>query len=177
MNQIINCPHCGQPNNVRNIERYLGKMVRIPCGNTVCRKPFEHRFEIPEEENLTVVNRNDTFGKEAILILVESEFHPKKIFLLKEGEEEFGRRSAKNNAQIISEDKSISRRHFKINGIRQTRTGKLKFTLEDIESTNRVCLNGITLNHLIKPFLMHNDKISIGNSEMIFQYTDIKIQE
>jgi len=172
MNQEITCPYCGQQNNIRNVENYLGKKIRIPCGNKQCARKFEHHFEIIDEENVTEVTRKKEYGKEAVLILLENTFHTTTTFHLKEGVEEFGRKSGTNNRQIVTEDTSISRNHFKVTGVRQKRTGNMKFILEDLGSTNKISLNGIIINNSIKPILTNNDLIKVGKSEMIFQYIE-----
>ena len=57
-------------------------------------------------------------------------------------------------------------------GVRQKRTGNMKFILEDLGSTNKISLNGIIINNSIKPILTNNDLIKVGKSEMIFQYIE-----
>lgn len=176
MNKTIICPYCSQKNEILNAELYGGKKVRIPCGNRNCTQKFDHYFEIRLSDEITEITQKNVYGREATLTLLENEYHKEMIFKLNPGEEIFGRNSniGITAGQINSVDKTISRKHFKITGIKERRTENVRFIIEDLQSINSLFINGLEIKSIIKAILQHNDEIGIGNSRIIFKYTDIE---
>lgn len=161
------CPKCKKTTLIKHDVRYAGKTINFTCSNTLCGNKISHHVE-----DITTIIGKEIYYKEAELIIPESKHHKKAIFLLREGLQSVGRKSSIKYAdyQFETNDMLISRKHFILNGIKEKKSENIRFSIEDNGSKNKVWVNGKELTTGRKLILQNGDRITIGESTILFVY-------
>ena len=165
MNRNIICQSCGKTNQVNNIEKYVGKKVRLTCLNTACNKPIiiDLTEEIIENDQTVLIKPKVNLSSTATLVHVSAD-GIKKYITLSNTENIIGRPSAALNSAtiVIENDPYLSRKQFNI------QCNGSEYIISVYKSKNQTYLNEKAVKEGDALFLKNGDKIVAGKSAFIF---------
>ncbi|KXK19307.1 MAG: FHA domain-containing protein [Saprospiraceae bacterium] len=163
----LKCPFCDERIILANIEKYVGKQIRVKCVNKSCQQYFVTR--VPDSSDKTIVFPAGSVKTRAKLTVLASKFAPFKEYYLGEGNYIVGRYSIDSiaNIAILTTDKLVSRQHCEITG-RQNADGGIDFTIKDAGSKNFIYINNRQLESDEEIYLNEKDIIRLGRIELQF---------
>jgi len=167
---IIKCPYCLTPNPIENPDQYAGKKIRFRCIKQICNQYINHSFEA--ENDITIISNTIKSAGIGQITLLKDEINKPYTFLLKEGSQTIGRKSANGKAsiQIESNDVTMSRLHCEITGIKRTKGEEITYILKDLDSKNKININGKVITADQEIHLQSGDHIQLGQSLLVFEY-------
>jgi pSer/pThr/pTyr-binding forkhead associated (FHA) protein len=171
MYRNIICQSCGKISQISNIQKYLGKKVRLNCLNTACNKEIILDLTNDVQDDTTFVVKNiQNYKTSGTLSHTDEEGKTREYVLIKD-DNVVGRKSESTSNDIgIKDDPYISRRQFIIKTkVDAKHPDRCDFTIADCESKNKTYLNGKELKSGEEIFLIHNDVIKAGKSTFIFK--------
>jgi|JI6StandDraft_1071083.scaffolds.fasta_scaffold50484_3 pSer/pThr/pTyr-binding forkhead associated (FHA) protein len=165
----LKCPFCDKKTILSNVSAYSGKTVRISCTNTACNQLFEVKIP-PAEEKTTLFRKNEN-SLFAELSVIRGHLSESQKFEIGSGVHIIGRYSqpAQATVQIRSKDMLISRRHCEIKGVLDLEGKSMNFIIRDLESKNKVYVNGNLLENKEAIYLSDKDIIKLGMTEIRFE--------
>lgn len=153
-----------------------GKLIPFHCPSCA----HESSVRLPNNQSregvTNVIEKNLKKLVGINLKVKNNEYHKAiDINLKKAGEFLVGRKSVSQpcDVEIQTSDRTISRRHFKLN-ISKTASQSLEVFLQDNNSTNGLYLNEEKLNQTDQVFLYNGDVIKCGKSEIEFNFEEEK---
>jgi pSer/pThr/pTyr-binding forkhead associated (FHA) protein len=172
MYRNVTCPGCNKINQITNVNKYIGKKVRLICLNTACGR--EIILDLTEEDSDTtiVVHRNSNGNGKAELIQI-SDDNKNKVYPLIREESVVGRVSKNEPADIIIEhDPYVSRKHFCIkrqNNSQINGNGHNEYLIYGLNAKNTTKVNDFELKEGEKVYLKDGDVIIAGTTRLVFQ--------
>lgn len=167
----IDCPKCEKKTSLKNALDYEGKTIRFSCKNESCGEQIVHTVHVPKPDSTLIVESENGLGGAARLLVASSEFNQEVALILVEGRQRIGRKSPNKKIElsITSTDISMSRAHCLIIGYK-TKSSHILYTIQDLESRNKIFINSTLVNSLEEHYLSPGDIIKLGNTEMRFEY-------
>lgn len=168
---IIKCKYCNHESKLNIPKNIEGKLIRFKCQNKSCSQLIEAR--VPSEilpEKSTIVSKSIQGKVEyAILEVVPNQFTGYEKYKLGIGKTTIGRQSNTQKADISLKtlDTDMSRVHCSIRSFKDP-LGTVSFVLADEGSKNGVYLNEKRLDDEDEIYLVDNDIIKLGNTNLVF---------
>jgi hypothetical protein len=169
MNKNVPCPKCGKINQILNVNKYMGKKVRLVCLNTACNQ--EIILDLTQEDSDTTVivhqiNRHQ--GSAELIQMVENKMV--KAYPLFKEECIVGRRSQTDPPDIvIQHDPYLSRKQF---GIKKQKLAQgeqmYEYMIFGCNAKNKTRINNSYLEAGEKYFLKDGDVIEAGTTTLVF---------
>jgi len=171
MYKNVICQFCGKVNQISNVQKYLGKKVRMNCLNTACGKEMILDLTNDVHEDITFVVKNVQNHKTSGKLIHKDEKGKTVEYVLLKDDNVIGRHSHSSSNDIgIKNDPYISRRQFIIRAkVDRNQIDVCDFTIEDCESKNKTYLNGKELRVGEEIFLVNDDIIKAGNTSFVFK--------
>lgn len=165
----LKCPYCSKKTILTNVPAYAGKTVRITCTNPICNQMFEAK--IPEGEEKTTIFRRPKNTLLAKLLVLSGNLTEDQKFVIGDGVHTIGRQSqpAQATIQLKTKDRLVSRRHCEIKGVPDADGDNINFIIRDLESKNKVYVNGNILENREAIYLNDKDIIKLGVTEIRFE--------
>ena len=173
----IKCPKCGVVLDVKNSKNETIKQITCPSCSSSLQVKFELQEEPIEAHTYYAPKASDNIG--ATILATASKTHKSAYlfyngieFSLEIGENIIGRKGNTSNAtvQIPTDDRFMSRQHCRINVISLS-DGTLKVTLRDYQNKNMTSVNGMVISQGDEIRLSNDDKITMGNTTIIFKFS------
>lgn len=172
----IKCPKCGVVLDVKNSMNETVKQITCPSCGAVLQVKFEpqeepieaHTYYAPKASNdnsgATILAAAQKSHKSAILVYNGIEYP------LETGENIVGRKgnTSKATIQIPTDDRFMSRQHCRIS-VTFLSDGSLKVTLCDYQNKNMTSVNGQTINQGDEIRLSDGNKITMGQTTVVFK--------
>lgn len=167
----ISCNHCGNKSSIPIKKSQFGQTITERCnycGEAIPEIRVPNMLILTEEEHktakLTFVEVKETKQSCLKLIIEESEYNYKQIFIIGKDMVILGRKGVTSNAdiQIDTNDLSMSREHVRIE---KKQNGK--YSIVDNFSSNGTFLNRRRLSDNEEIFIKNNCRINIGATEII----------
>lgn len=141
-------------------------------------KPGENKFKCPKCHSIITLNNGATIipgpipqseSKPGCIVVEENSLTLSQKLQLEAGINIIGRKSTDQKANLVidTEDKTISRAHFKIEVAKVH--GRLIHYISDNNSTNKTWLNGKALDPIDSLALKHGDIIRVGKTTLRFE--------
>ena len=173
----IKCPKCGVVLDVINSKNETIKQITCPS----CSSALQVKFELQEEpiEAHTYYAPKVSKNSGETVLATDSKTHETAYlvyngieFPLEMGENIIGRKGNTSNAtvQIPTDDRFMSRQHCRVN-VTFLSDGTLKVTLRDYQNKNMTSVNGVTITQGDEIRLSNDDKITMGNTTIIFKFS------
>lgn len=173
----IKCPKCGVVLDVKNSKNETIKQITCPS----CSSALQVKFELQEEpiEAHTYYAPKASKNNGATVLATASNTHNSAFlvyngieFPLESGENIIGRKGNTSNAtvQIPTDDRFMSRQHCHVY-VTSISDGTLKVTLRDYQNKNMTLINGMTISQGDEIRLSNDDKITMGNTTVIFKFS------
>jgi len=171
MYKNVICQSCGKISQISNIQKYMGKKVRMNCLNTACGKEIIFDLTNDVAEDVTFVVKNVQNHKTAGKLIHKDEKGKRVEYVLLKDDNIIGRHAHSASNDIgIKDDPYISRRQFIIRAkVDRNHSDVCEFTIEDCESKNKTFLNGKELRAGEEIFLVNGDIIKAGNTSFVFK--------
>ena len=166
----VKCPHCqvGLKVDEHKIPEGINSFKCPKCKQDVPISFLEKRPEQRTDGTETVIFQPSK-TKGGKLTVFDNEYTKEQIFHLREGFYIVGRKASVSNAtiRIETEDKLISRNHFRIE-VKKDAQGGIIHCLSDNQSKNKTMYNGKYLEEGEEVVLRDNDEIRIGHTLIRF---------
>lgn len=167
MYRNVTCPKCGKVNQISNINKYIGKKIRLVCLNTACGKEILLDLTNEDSDTTMVVNQTNRNLGQAELVQMADGIKV-KVFPIDREENIVGRISQSEPADIIiKDDPYLSRKHLCIKKIKQ-KNEAYEYMVFDLKARNKTKINNTSLKEGEKIFLKDGDVIVAGNTTLVF---------
>jgi pSer/pThr/pTyr-binding forkhead associated (FHA) protein len=172
----VKCPHCqvGLKVDEKKVPEGLNFFKCPKCKQNVPLSLLENiREHLPGETDTVVLQPSNKEGGK-LTVFPDTKTN-EQIFHLREGQYVVGRKASVSNAniRIETEDRMISRNHFRIN-VKKDAQGGLLHCLSDLQSKNRTMYNNRFLEEDEEVVLQDNDEIKIGHTLIRFNFNQVQ---